>query len=106
MEECYMRGMEFPLGKEPVNVDVGANVGFFTLFALSELNARVVSYEPIPANFRQLKHNLEMNRFPVICFQKGRSRAIRDGKHIYNAGEGFTTDATNLRDGSREHNIC
>jgi FkbM family methyltransferase len=72
MSEAYMRGRKFSLGENPVVLDIGANIGFFTLFALSRLNgARVFSYEPMPVNFRQLRRNVQMNAgHPVTCFQK------------------------------------
>src|SRR6185437_6062098 len=43
-------------------VDVGANVGYFTLLA-STLGARVVAYEPTPSVFRRLKENVALNGF-------------------------------------------
>ncbi|HKO18082.1 MAG TPA: FkbM family methyltransferase, partial [Acidobacteriaceae bacterium] len=46
------RGMTF--------VDVGANVGYFTLLAAS-LEARVVAYEPTPAVYSRLRENVELN---------------------------------------------
>ena len=41
-------------------VDVGANVGYFTLLAAS-LGARVVAYEPTPAVYKRLRENVELN---------------------------------------------
>lgn len=43
-------------------VDVGANVGYFTLLA-STLGARVVAYEPTPTVFTRLKENVALNGF-------------------------------------------
>ena len=45
-----------------VFVDVGANVGYFTLLA-STLGARVVAYEPTPSVFARLKENVALNGF-------------------------------------------
>lgn len=45
-----------------VFVDVGANVGYFTLLAAT-LGARVVAYEPTPSVFARLKENVALNRF-------------------------------------------
>lgn len=95
MEECYLRGMKFSLGKKPVVIDIGANAGFFTLFALSELSASVVSYEPIPVNFRQLKRNIELNHgFPATCFQKAVAGQSGMVSLSYDVHDGFTTTAT------------
>lgn len=43
-------------------LDVGANVGYFTLLA-STLGARVVAYEPTPSVFARLKENVALNGF-------------------------------------------
>jgi FkbM family methyltransferase len=43
-------------------VDVGANVGYFTLLAAS-LGARVVAYEPTPSVFARLRENVDLNGF-------------------------------------------
>ena len=45
-----------------VFVDVGANVGYFTLLA-STLGARVLAYEPTPSVFTRLRENVDLNGF-------------------------------------------
>ncbi len=43
-------------------VDIGANAGLFSLLMLSRRSdARIVAFEPFPANFSMLKANAEMN---------------------------------------------
>lgn len=42
-------------------VDVGANVGAYTLIASEQPRARVVAYEPHPATFERLRQNLVRN---------------------------------------------
>jgi FkbM family methyltransferase len=46
-------------------VDVGANVGVFTLIAASRVGAtgRVVAFEPTPATFQRLNENIRTNGF-------------------------------------------
>ena len=63
MTECYCcKERQLPTTDNPVVIDVGANAGYFTLYALSRLSkAQIFSYEPIPANFNQLKRNLDLN---------------------------------------------
>jgi FkbM family methyltransferase len=41
-------------------VDVGSNVGYFTLLAAS-LGARVIAYEPTPAVYKRLRENVALN---------------------------------------------
>ena len=123
MGEVYTRGMKFTLEENPVVLDIGANVGFFTLYALSKLHgARVFSYEPMPANFRQLKRNLLINAGrSAVCFQKaaaGRSGDITlhcssgceytTAASIYGAKrrtETITVAAVSLLDIFRENNL-
>ncbi len=54
----YLQGFpeEAEIGEEPVIVDVGANVGFFSLYMFSQFpKARIYGFEPMPFNYRQLK---------------------------------------------------
>lgn len=55
----YLRGdLTIPAGA--TIVDVGANIGFFSMFALQEAapGARLVALEPIAENFQRLQRNL------------------------------------------------
>lgn len=103
MDECYQRGMKFSLGENPVVIDIGANAGFFTLFAISELGARVISYEPIPVNFRQLQRNRELNPgFAVTCVQRAVAGQSGTVSLSYDARDEFTT-AASIYERSGEH---
>ncbi len=42
-------------------VDVGANIGSFTILASSVAGAKSISFEPVPATFRHLTHNVAIN---------------------------------------------
>jgi len=42
-------------------LDVGANVGSFTILATSARKARTVAFEPVPATFSRLVANVELN---------------------------------------------
>jgi FkbM family methyltransferase len=46
-------------------VDVGANVGYFTLLAAS-LGASVIAYEPTPGVFERLRQNVALNNFTRV----------------------------------------
>lgn len=86
-------------------VDIGANIGFYTL-QLAKLvgpGGRVYAFEPDPENFRLLKKNLQTNRIKnVLPIKKavsnstGRVRLYlceeHHGNHkIYDEGTGRTT---------------
>lgn len=48
--------------KSPVVVDIGANIGLFTLYACTKLSKpRIYAYEPDALNFRELAQNISAN---------------------------------------------
>ncbi len=49
------------LRKEDVFVDVGANVGSFTILASAEIGAKSISVEPVPITYNQLLDNVKLN---------------------------------------------
>lgn len=76
-------------------VDIGANVGFFTLFAAHRCpRALVHSYEPVPANFRQLHANLQRNpNINVVAHQQAVGAKAGSFSMSLNSDLEFTTAA-------------
>ena len=73
--------VEGEINKGDVVLDVGANVGYFTLiFArLVGPNGKVYAFEPDPDNFALLKKNVEMNGYKnVVLVQNAVSDKIED----------------------------
>lgn len=54
-------------------VDVGANVGSYTILACAAVGARGYAFEPIPDTFRRLVDNMRINHLDnkVECINKG-----------------------------------
>jgi amino acid adenylation domain-containing protein/FkbM family methyltransferase len=52
-------------------VDVGANIGLFTLFAGTRPGVRVLSFEPVPALARLVAANVALNRVDAQVFPHG-----------------------------------
>ena len=50
------------LRKDDLFVDIGANIGSYTVLAGGHVGARVVSVEPLPQTFEHLKSNIAINR--------------------------------------------
>ncbi len=98
MEECYMTGLEDTIPDNPTIIDIGANAGYFTLFAASCFHgARIWAYEPIPSNFKQLDRNCKMNaNIQVTCLQKAVSGQAGKIIMTYDSRDSFTTSATIL----------
>jgi FkbM family methyltransferase len=44
-------------------VDVGANIGSYSVLAAAGPKARVIACEPVPATYRRLRRNIEANHF-------------------------------------------
>ena len=47
-------------------LDVGANIGVFTLFAAKQ-GAQVFAYEPVPPTFEVLQHNIHLHRLDGVA---------------------------------------
>lgn len=64
LQEVWNRN-EYGLGRGDVAgktiLDIGANIGDFTIWCLAAGAAKVWAYEPDPANRAELMHNLELN---------------------------------------------
>jgi FkbM family methyltransferase len=72
MEACYTTGLGRRIPQNPSVVDIGANVGFFSLFAASQFpGARIFAYEPVPKNFALLTRNRNLNPVArITCIPK------------------------------------
>lgn len=97
-DETYYRG--FPQGilkaQAPVVVDVGANVGYFSLSVFARFpQARVIAFEPMPVNFNLLISYKNQN--PALAFtpvNEAVSGAEGSLTLHYNAKDDFTTSAS------------
>lgn len=70
---CEFEEMSFVmhyLRPQELFLDVGANIGAYTVLAAGVANAKVIAFEPNPRTFSQLKKNLELNQI------SGQVRAI------------------------------
>lgn len=66
VEQEYFRAGYEPHAGDTI-VDVGANIGTFTLAAKSRApGCRVVAVEPFPANLSYLRRNIEQNALPGV----------------------------------------
>jgi FkbM family methyltransferase len=49
------------LGEKDIFVDIGANVGTYTVLASGAASAQTISIEPIPSSYRRLLDNIHLN---------------------------------------------
>ena len=54
-------------------VDIGANVGSYTILACSAIGARGLAFEPVPSTYMRLVENMRLNQLDekVKCINKG-----------------------------------
>ncbi|MDI6755781.1 MAG: FkbM family methyltransferase [Thermodesulfobacteriota bacterium] len=105
MEECYMHGLPHKIRAFPVFIDIGANAGYFSLYAASRFaNAKIIAYEPIPSNFEQLRRNLNLNKnSKIVAFQKAVAGYSGEAVMAFDGTDNFSTfahivDESNLND--------
>ena len=80
-------------------VDVGANVGSYTILACAALKARAFAFEPIPETYRKLEENIRLNH-------------IEDSVESFNIGLGavdgelsFTSNMNCMNHALSDHEI-
>jgi FkbM family methyltransferase len=61
------------LREEDLFVDVGANVGSYSILACSAVGATGIAFEPVPSTFNRLVENMRLNHLEekVTCINKG-----------------------------------
>ena len=64
-QHAYTAG-EWAIGEHDVVVDIGANVGVFTVFVAKRTRNRVIACEPFPENVRFLIENLRANHLEQV----------------------------------------
>jgi len=91
-----MKGLEKNIPPQATIVDIGANAGYFTLFALMKfVRPSLFAYEPIPASYTQLERHRRLNPgqsmkcFPMAVSGHGGEIALS-----FDAADPFTTSAT------------
>jgi FkbM family methyltransferase len=96
MDECYLAGLERSIPSGATVVDIGANAGYFTLFAVSCFaDSQIFSFEPVPVNYAQLErhHNLNSSR-RIKCFPKAVAGQAGEVNLSFDSNDSFTTSAT------------
>jgi FkbM family methyltransferase len=97
MEDLYeIDFLKKRLPDSPVIVDVGANVGFFSLFMASQFpKASVYAFEPLPGNFNHLQKHFQLNPDKKLVAQ---NKAVAGSKGTltlhYNPEVNFTALAS------------
>jgi FkbM family methyltransferase len=96
MDECYLAGLERNISPDSTIIDIGANAGYFTLFAASTFpQAKLFSFEPVPVNYAQLKHHRDLNdTCKISCFPLAVAGHSGEINLNFDTTDSFTTSAT------------
>jgi FkbM family methyltransferase len=96
MDECYLAGLEKDLPLNATIIDIGANAGYFTLFAADKFRqAHIFSFEPVPVNYILLQRNRDLNKTRDInCFALAVAGQAGEMTLSFDALDSFTTSAT------------
>lgn len=105
MENAYSIGLKKPVQEGSVIIDIGANVGFFSLFAAAKYKGcRILSYEPIKTNFDQLLKNKKLNAtIEMSCFNEAVCGHKGSIKIFFDQNDSFSTSASILEDVNNEN---
>lgn len=57
------------LSPEDTVIDIGANVGMFSIYVKKRYGCKVIAFEPVPQNFEQLKKNIVLNGLSLDDFE-------------------------------------
>jgi FkbM family methyltransferase len=96
MDECYLAGLEKDISPGATIIDIGANAGYFTLFAADKFpRSQIFSFEPVPVNYIQLQRHRDLNKTRDIkCFPLAVAGQAGEITLSFDAHDSFTTSAT------------
>lgn len=79
------------LKKDMTFIDVGANNGYFTLFAAKRVPAgKVISFEPVESVYENLLFNIKLNNFKnITTYNLGLSDGTKDELDIFTSDDDF-----------------
>lgn len=61
-------------------IDVGANIGSYTILASGICGAKTISFEPVPQTFKHLEANIKFNRIEHLVSLQNEAVGIGEGK--------------------------
>lgn len=71
-EECELKFLENTLKPGDTFIDIGANIGLYSLTAASIVteSGKVIAFEPFPKNYEKLSKHIRINSFKNISIEK------------------------------------
>ncbi|MEP9349368.1 FkbM family methyltransferase [Xanthobacter sp. KR7-225] len=113
-DEAYLAGMPLGVKEGATVVDIGANIGAFSVFAATRFKGcRVIAFEPDPVNFAVLARNAEgvparaitpveraiAGSAGTLVFHRGDAEGVStSGSLVRSTGEKITVEAVTLEE--------
>jgi len=90
-----------PIERDDVVVDIGANIGVFTVYAATKMHSTVYAIEPFPSNFACLEQNIRINRLSnviplrfAVSDKSGTAQFLVSGASQHHRLNSFAPDIT------------
>lgn len=84
---------QIQLSKDDIVLDIGANVGMFSIYVKKKFGCRVIAFEPVLSNFEQFQKNIILNGLSISDIELHNTAItdveggeIRIGTPIHNTG--------------------
>ncbi|MCK6513319.1 FkbM family methyltransferase [Myxococcota bacterium] len=90
------------LGSEDLFVDIGANVGSYTLLACGGRKARGICVEPVPETFSRLSANVRLNDLSERVTALNIGLAEKEGEMLFTRSENTMNRVAGLEDQGKE----
>ncbi len=74
------------LRKGDLFVDIGANVGSYTVLASGVCGAKSISFEPVPETFQHLTNNIVVNKLDTLVTLFNEAVGSEEGKLVFTSG--------------------
>jgi FkbM family methyltransferase len=68
-ENDYYGLEQIRLSSEDTVIDIGANVGMFSIYVKKKFGCKVIAFEPVQLNFEHLKQNILLNGLSLSDFE-------------------------------------
>ncbi|MDQ3536085.1 MAG: FkbM family methyltransferase [Bacteroidota bacterium] len=106
LREVY-KSENITLNAKPVIFDIGANVGYFSLYMYASFPlAQIIAFEPVPSNFILLAHHKEKNNLDNLKLDKRAVVGDSNSANIsYNSNVNFSVGASILERNSSDKTI-
>jgi FkbM family methyltransferase len=75
------------LRKNDLFIDVGSNVGTYTVLASAVVGARCIAFEPVPPTFRKLCRNIRLNDTSDLCELHNAGVASQEGALVFTSDD-------------------